>query len=61
MTLNYLRQDTMGGMDSDTAPSPASKRSGWKFSKGKFSFLVGGNLIVWIIFIVSFSIIASYK
>lgn len=40
-------------MDDDTPSHPSGKRSGWKFSKGKFSVLLGGNLLVWVIFIVS--------
>lgn len=53
MALNYLKQDLMSGFDNDAVSAPASKQSGWKFSKGKFSVLLGGNLIVWVIFLVS--------
>jgi hypothetical protein len=56
MALEYLRQTVTNGLDD--AMSPASKplkpkRSFWKFPKGKFSVLLGGNLIVWVVFAVS--------
>jgi hypothetical protein len=54
MALDYLRQNLMSGMDEDAGSKPTAKRSRWKFSKGKFSLLLSGNLIVWVIFIVSF-------
>lgn len=54
MGLKYLRQNSISSLDSNTSTNPAPKKSGWKFSKGKFSFLLGGNLIIWVIFIVSF-------
>ena len=41
-------------MDDNAESNPTPKRSGWKFSKGKFSLLLSGNLIIWVIFIVSF-------
>jgi hypothetical protein len=53
MALNYLRQNLMSGFDNDAVSDPAPKQSGWKFSKGKLSVLLGGNLIVWVIFLVS--------
>lgn len=53
MALAYLRQNMMSGFDDDAVSNPAPKRSGCKFSKGKFSVLLGGNLIVWVIFLVS--------
>ncbi|MHC4291045.1 MAG: hypothetical protein ACYSTR_02370 [Planctomycetota bacterium] len=43
----------MSGMDGDAGSNPTRKRSGWKFSKGRFSALLSGNLIVWVIFFVS--------
>lgn len=53
MALAYLRQNPMSGMDSDTISNPTGEPSRRKFSKGKFSVLLGGNLIVWVIFMVS--------
>ncbi|MHC4883033.1 MAG: hypothetical protein ACYTFX_10255 [Planctomycetota bacterium] len=53
MALAYLRQNPMSGFDDDAASNSAQKRSGCKFSKGKFSVLLCGNLIAWVIFLVS--------
>ena len=52
MALEYLRQDLINtaGESSPTTKGRPPKR---KLSKGKLSLLVGGNLIVWVIFIVS--------
>ena len=43
----------MADLESDTTSNPDRQQSRWKFSKGKFSVLLGGNLIVWVIFIIS--------
>ena len=52
MTLAFLRQDSMPSMDSSDSTGKQSKKR--KLSKGKLSVLLSGNLIVWIIFAVSF-------
>ncbi len=51
MTLAFLRQDSMLGVDSSDSTGKQSKK---KLSKGKLSLLLSGNLIVWMIFAVSF-------
>jgi len=53
MSLKFLKQDPMAAYYDDAESGPASKRSGWKCSKGKFAALLGGNLIVWVVFLVS--------
>ena len=52
MTLAFLRQDSMPSMDSSDSTGKRSKKK--KLSKGKLSVLLSGNLIVWMIFAVSF-------
>ena len=52
MTLSFLRQDSMPSMDSSDSTGKRSKKK--KLSKGKLSVLLSGNLIVWMIFAVSF-------
>jgi type II secretory pathway component PulC len=54
MALDYLRQNMMSGMDDEAGSSSTPKRSQRKFSKGKFSLLLSSNLIVWVLFAVSF-------
>jgi hypothetical protein len=54
MALDYLRQNLIDGMDSYAGTGPASKKSRGTFSKKKLSLLLGGNLIVWVFFAVSF-------
>jgi type II secretory pathway component PulC len=55
MTLAFLRQNPMAGFDSGSTSDSAGKRSAKKkLPKGKFSLLLSGNLIVWVIFAVSF-------
>ena len=54
MALDYLRHNLMDGMDSNTGAKSASKKSRRKISRKKFSLLLGGNLIVWVFFAVSF-------
>jgi hypothetical protein len=44
----------MSGMDDEAGSSSTPKRSQWKFSRGKFSLLLSSNLIVWVLFAVSF-------
>ncbi|MHC5121295.1 MAG: hypothetical protein ACYSO7_07290 [Planctomycetota bacterium] len=51
MTLAFLRQDSMPGVDSSDSMGKRSKK---KLSKGKLSLLLSGNLVVWMIFAVSF-------
>jgi len=51
MTLAFLRQDSMPSVDSSDSMGKQSKK---KLSKGKLSLLLSGNLIVWMIFAVSF-------
>ena len=51
MTLAFLRQDSMPSVDSSDSMGRQSKK---KLSKGKLSLLLSGNLIVWMIFAVSF-------
>ena len=54
MALDFLRQNTMSVPDDEAVTDPAGKRSAKKkLPKGKFSLLLGGNLIVWVIFGVS--------
>jgi len=53
MGLAYLRQDQMASLGNDTLSNPSGEPSHRKFSKGKFSVLLGGNLIVWVVFLVS--------
>ncbi len=54
MALAYLRQNSMSGSDSGTTTESAGKQSvKKKLPKGKFSLLLSGNLIVWVIFAVS--------
>ena len=48
MALDYLRQTVVTGV-----PDSASSRPGRRISKGKLSLLLGGNLIIWVIFLVS--------
>ncbi|MHC5123758.1 MAG: hypothetical protein ACYSOR_06100 [Planctomycetota bacterium] len=52
MTLAFLRQDSMPSVDSSDSTGKRSKKK--KLSKGKLSVLLSGNLIVWMIFAVSF-------
>ena len=52
MTLAFLRQDSMPGVDSSDSMGKRSIKK--KLSKGKLSLLLSGNLIVWMIFAVSF-------
>ena len=52
MTLAFLRQDSMPSVDSSDSTGKRSKKN--KLSKGKFSLLLSGNLIVWMIVAVSF-------
>ena len=52
MTLAFLRQDSIPSLDSSDSMGKQSKKK--KLSKGKFSLLLSGNLIVWIFFAVSF-------
>jgi hypothetical protein len=51
MTLAFLRQDSMPSVDSSDSMGKQSKK---KLSKGKLSLLLSGNLVVWMIFAVSF-------
>jgi hypothetical protein len=51
MTLAFLRQDSMPSVGSSDSTGKQSKK---KLSKGKLSLLLSGNLIVWMIFAVSF-------
>jgi len=54
MALAYLRQNSMSGLDCGAMTDSAGKRSvKKKLPKGKFSLLLSGNLIVWVIFAVS--------
>ena len=52
MTLAFLRQDSMPSVDSSDSMGKQSKKK--KLPKGKLSLLLSGNLIVWVIFAVSF-------
>ena len=55
MALAYLRQNSMSGPDCGATSDSTGKRSAKKkLPKGKFSLLLSGNLIVWVIFAVSF-------
>ncbi|MCD6175142.1 MAG: hypothetical protein J7K65_05150 [Planctomycetes bacterium] len=55
MALAYLRQNSMSGSDSGTTTESAGKQSvKKKLSKGKFSLLLSSNVIVWVIFAISF-------
>jgi hypothetical protein len=51
MALDYLRQNPINDYMDET--SAGVQRPAKKFSKGKMSLLLGGNLIVWVIFLVS--------
>lgn len=53
MALEYLRQSVVTGLDDVALSSSKSKRSFWNIPKGKLSLLLGGNLLVWVIFVVS--------
>jgi type II secretory pathway component PulC len=54
MALAYLRQNSMSGPDCGATSDSTGKRSAKKkLPKGKFSLLLSGNLIVWVIFAVS--------
>lgn len=54
MALAFLRQDAIGTLSSSAESKPVSARPALrKFSKSKFSLLLSGNVIVWIIFAVS--------
>ena len=62
MALAYLRQNSMSGFDSGTTSDSTGKRSAKKkLPKGKFSLLLSGNLIVWMIFAVSLMDIKVYS
>ena len=52
MTLAFLRQDSMPSVGTSDPMGRRSKKK--KLSKGKLSVLLSGNLIVWMIFAVSF-------
>ena len=55
MALDYLRQSTIVVPDYEITSKPKKKSSAKKpIPKGKFSLLLSGNLIVWVIFAVSF-------
>ena len=54
MALAYLRNTSISGPSgepiSESAGQPSAKK---KLPKGKFSMLLGGNLIVWAVFLVA--------
>jgi len=52
MALDYLRKNPINDFMSESSAG-VQHRTAKKFSKGKFSLLLGGNLIVWVIFLVS--------
>lgn len=55
MALDYLRQNTIVVPDYEITSKPRKKSSTKKpIPKGKFSLLLSGNLIVWVVFAVSF-------
>lgn len=53
MALDYLRQSVVTDIDGSTLPASKPRRSFWNIPKGKFTLLLGGNLIIWVIFAVS--------
>ena len=52
MALEYLRQNLIDGAVSEIESDANLKQR--KFSRGKFSLLLSGNLIVWLFFAVAF-------
>jgi hypothetical protein len=54
MALDYLRHSSISVPDCETATQSAGKGSAKnKLPKGKFSLLLSGNLLVWVIFAVA--------
>ena len=54
MALDYLRHDSISGLDSEATTDPAGNPSvKEKLPKGKFSLLLSSSLIVWVIVVVS--------
>ena len=52
MALEYLRQNPVNDFMDDVSSGTVSKPKK-TFSKGKFSLLLGGNLIVWVVFLIA--------
>lgn len=53
MSLEYLRQNAISGLDDIELPAAKPKRPPRKFFVKKFAVLLSGNLIVWSFFLVS--------
>lgn len=54
MALDYLRHNSINYSESETETSTSPKRSvKKKLPKGKFSLLLSGNLIIWMIFAIA--------